>query len=378
MGSVAIGWQVYALTHSAFDLGMVGLVQFVPVLVLTFAAGHAVDRYSRKTVLQYCQAVEALVAVYLAWGSFGGWITVTDIFIAAGLLGAARTFGSPASTAMLPGVVPSILLQRATALSSAAFQAATIMGPALGGILYAFGAAIPYGVMAALWLLACISNGMIVLDRPLTVREAPSLRAVFAGVAFVRSNKAILGTISLDLFAVLLGGATALLPIYAGAILHSGPFGLGLLRGASAAGALLMTVLLARHTIDRRVGMRMFQAVILFGIATVVFALSRSFAVSLGALFVMGAADMISVVIRITLVQLATPDGMRGRVNAVNFLFINASNELGEFESGTTAALIGAVPAAVLGGIGTIIVALLWMKLFPTLRDMDRMPEVSE
>ncbi|OYV25469.1 MAG: MFS transporter [Acidocella sp. 20-63-7] len=311
--------------------------------------------------------------MFLAAGSFGGWLDVPEIFAAVAVLGASRSFESPAAAALLPGVVPEGLMQKGTAISSSAFQAATIVGPALGGLLYAFSPAVPYALMAASWLISVALIGYIALDRPVTAKEPPSLRALFAGVGFVRRNPAILGTISLDLFAVLLGGATALLPIYARDILHTGPWGLGILRGAPALGALLMTAWLARVPLTRRVGMRMFQAVIVFGVATVVFALSRSLWVSLAALVVMGASDMISVVIRLSLVQLATPDAMRGRVGAVNFLFINASNQLGEFESGMTAALFGAVPAAALGGIGTVLIALLWMRLFPALRDVERL-----
>jgi len=228
-------------------------------------------------------------------------------------------------------------------------------------------------VMAVLWVVAGILSGAIKLDRPLNAKEPSSLAALFAGVGFVRRNPPILGSISLDLFAVLLGGATALLPIYARDILHTGPWGLGILRGAPAVGALLMGLLLARFPLNRRVGMRMFQAVIIFGVATAVFAFSRSLWLSIVALAVLGAADMVSMVIRIALVQLSTPDEMRGRVGAVNYLFVNASYQLGEFESGIVATLFGAVASAALGGIGTIIVALIWMKLFPTLRDVERL-----
>jgi MFS family permease len=227
--------------------------------------------------------------------------------------------------------------------------------------------------MAVFWLLAGTLNGIIRLDRPVTAKDLPTLASLFAGVGFVRRHPAIFGTISLDLFAVLFGGVTALLPIYARDILHTGPWGLGLLRGAPAVGALLMTAVLSRHTIERRVGMRMFQAVIIFGLATVVFAVSHMIWLSILALILLGAADTVSMVIRISLVQLATPDEMRGRVGAVNFLFINASSQLGEFESGITAAVFGAVPAAALGGLATIAVALLWMKFFPTLRNVEKL-----
>ncbi len=373
IGAVAIGWQVYDLTGSAFDLGMVGLVQFLPTALLVFAAGHAADRYERKRVVQACQLAEALTALFLAWGAFAGWLSVAQIFAATAVLGTAGAFESPATAALLPLIVPQGSLQRATALSSGAAQLATITGPALGGFAYAAMPSMPYAVMLLFWLGGAILTGAMRPAQQAVVTDFATPDDLFAGVRFVRNNPAILGTISLDLFAVLLGGATALLPIYARDILDAGPLGLGMLRAAPAVGALLMTVVLARHTISRRVGLRMFQAVILFGVATVLFALSRWMWLSLLALAVLGAADTISVVIRFSLVQLSTPDAMRGRVGAVNFLFINASNQLGQFESGVTAAWFGAVPAAVLGGIGTIAIALLWMKLFPTLRKVERL-----
>jgi len=373
MGVVAVGWQVYAMTRSAYDLGLVGLAQFVPMAALTFAAGHAADRYERKRVLQACQVTEAVVAVWLAWFTFAGRLTVAEIFMAVVVLGAARAFGTPANAAMLPGVVPAGTLQRATAISSGTFQAASIVGPALGGLAYAVAPGAPYAAMAVLWLVACLANGAIQMDRPVPGKEPPSLKTLFAGVGFIRRNPAILGALSLDLFAVLLGGAAGLLPLYARDILHTGPWGLGILRGALALGALGMTIRLAGYTFRRKVGLRMFQGVILFGVATVIFGLSRNFYLTIAALLLMGASDTVSVVIRVSLVQLRTPDAMRGRVSAVNYLFINASNNLGEFESGVTAGLMGAVPAVVFGGVGSILVALLWMRLFPALREVDRL-----
>jgi MFS family permease len=374
IGAVAVGWQIYALTDSAFALGMVGLVQFIPTALLVFIAGHIADRYDRRRVAQICQVVDGATAIFLAWGSFAGWLSAPMIFAAVAVFGVTNAFESPAAAALLPGVAPEGLLQRASAISTGAFQVAMIGGPALGGIAYAFAPGASYVVMAVFSLVAVLLNGAIRLERPVRAEEEqPTLGALFAGIGFVRKHPAILGTISLDLFAVLLGGATALLPIYARDILHTGPWGLGVLRGAPAIGALITSVVLAHYTIERRVGMRMFQAVIVFGVATVVFALSSSIWLSLIALAVMGAADTVSMVIRISLVQLATPDDMRGRVGAVNFLFVNASYQLGEFESGLTAALLGAMPAAALGGVGTVIVALLWMKLFPTLRDVERL-----
>jgi MFS family permease len=373
MGAVAVGWQVYALTDSALALGLVGLVQFIATVLLTFPAGHVADRYNRKRVAQACQIAEALTAAFLAWGSFGGWLTVAEIFAAVGVLGVAIAFESPAATALLPAVTPEGLLQKGSALFTGATQAAAISGPALGGLLYAVAPGVPYLVMAVFWLLASVCNGAIDAKQPPAEKKTPSFRDWFAGVGFVRRNPAILGTISLDLFVVLLGGVTALLPIYARDILHTGPWGMGVLRGAPAVGALLMASFLAWHPIDRRVGIRMLQAVMVFGVATVVFALSSQLWLSAVALAVLGAADTVSMVIRISLVQLRTPDAMRGRVGAVNYLFVNTSYQLGEFESGLTAALFGAMPAAVLGGLGTIAVALLWMKLFPTLRDVERL-----
>lgn len=296
-----------------------------------------------------------------------------QIFAAVAILGAAGTFESPARAALLPAVVPEGMLQRGMAVSTGAWQLAMIAGPALGGLTYAISPFAPYAIMAVLWLVSGAFNGAIRVDRPPVAGDPPTLREAFAGVDFVRHNPALLGALSLDLFAVLLGGATALLPIYARDILHTGPWGLGVLRTAPAIGALLMTVALARRSFDGRAGMRMFQAVIVFGAATVVFALSHAIWLSLIALAIMGAADTVSVVIRSSLVQVSTPDEMRGRVSAVNYLFINSSNQLGEFESGVTAALFGAVPAAALGGAGTIVVALLWMKFFPALREVDRL-----
>jgi MFS family permease len=372
IAAVAIGWQIYDLTASAFLLGMVGLVQFLPTALLVLVAGHAADRYQRKRVVQLCQLFEALTALFLACGAYAGWLTVTQIFLATAVLGTTGAFESPATAALLPLITPQGALQRATALSSGATQVATIAGPALGGLAYAVSPAAAYGMMVLFWLSGAVVTGAIRVAQPLAQKQSATPSDLFAGVRFIRENPAILGTISLDLFAVLFGGVTALLPIYARDILATGPFGLGILRAAPAIGALLMTALLARHAIVRRVGLRMFQAVIVFGAATIVFAISPWMWLSLLALATLGAADTISVVIRFSLVQLSTPNEMRGRVGAVNFLFINASNQLGQFESGVTAALFGTVPAAALGGIATIAVALLWMKLFPSLRAVER------
>jgi MFS family permease len=371
--TVAVGWQIYQLTGSALYLGMIGLVQFVPSALLVFIAGHAADRYDRRRVVQLCQFAQGLAAIYLAARGLAGSLSALDIFLVLIVIGSATAFESPALLALLPGVAPDGQLQRATAFTSGASQIATITGPAIGGLAYAIDPAAPYAIMALFWLLAGLAAGAIRLERSVKPTEPPTFSELFAGISFVRNNPAILGTISLDLFAVLLGGATALLPIYASDILHAGPWALGVMRAAPAVGALVMTAVLTRHPLTRRVGLRMFQAVIAFGLATVVFALSTEIWLSVIALAAMGAADTISVVIRVSLVQLATPDEMRGRVGAVNFLFIHASNQLGEFESGLTAALFGAMPAALIGGLGTIAVALLWMKLFPSLRKVERL-----
>ena len=373
VGIVAMGWQIYDLTNSAFALGIVGLVGFLPTAVLVFVAGNAVDRYERRRIMQACQLAEALTTVFLAWGAFAGWLTVFHIFAATLVLGTTAAFENPATAALLPLITPQGSLQRATALSTGAVQLATITGPALGGFAYAISPGLPYAIMVLFWLLAALFIGAIRLAQSAEPKGSATPGDLFSGVHFIRENPSILGTISLDLFAVLFGGVTALLPIYARDILMTGPFGLGVLRAAPAIGALVMTSMLARHTIRRHVGLRMFQAVIVFGVATIVFSLSRWMWLSVPALALLGAADNVSVVIRFSLVQLSTPNEMRGRVGAVNFLFINASNNLGQFESGVTAALFGTVPAAVLGGVATVAVALLWMKLFPTLRDVDRL-----
>jgi MFS family permease len=374
MVGVIVAWQLYQLTDSAFLLGMIGLVQFVPTALLIFIAGHAADRYDRKRVVQLCQFGEAVGAAFLAWGSIGGWLTVEEMFAIVLVFGIGTAFTGPASAALMTGVSPEGMRQKATALATGIFEAATIAGPALGGLAYGISPGVGYIAIAVLWSLGGLLMGAIQLDRPVAAeRPAPTPGAIFAGWTFVRRNPAILGAISLDLFTVLLGGATTLLPIYARDILHTDAWGMGVLRAAPSVGALLTTVVLSRFVIQRKTGARLFQAIIVYGLATLVFAESRDMWLSLVALAIAGAADTVSMVIRIALVQLATPDEMRGRVGAVNYLFVNASYQLGGFESGVTAALFGAVPSVLIGGAGTIAVALLWMKLFPPLRRLDRL-----
>jgi MFS family permease len=371
MQAVAVGWQGYELTGSAFYLGLIGLAQFLPMFLLTLAVGHVADRYDRRLVARVCQLVEGLAAGALAIGSGSGWLNRESLLAIVIVTGAARAFEGPIMQALVPGLVPGPMIPRAVAWAASASQSATILGPALGGLLYAAGPTTVYTTAGSLFLGASLLVAMIRIQPVPPAREPVSLQSLFAGIAFIRSRPAILGSISLDLFAVLLGGATALLPIYARDLLETGPWGLGFLRSAPAVGALGMSVVLAHHPLRRRVGRIMFGSVTLFGVATIVFAVSTSFVLSLGALAVLGAADVISVVIRNTLVQIRTPDAMRGRVTAVHSMFIGTSNQLGEFESGVTAALFGVVPAVLLGGLGTIVVVLVWMRLFPELTQIE-------
>jgi MFS family permease len=372
MQAVAVGWKVYELTHSTFQLGMVGLVQFAPIVAFTLVAGHVADRYSRRAVYGIALGVQGAAACVLALGTWGHWLAVPGIFATVAVISSARAFQGPATQALLPTLVPTALVPKAIAWSTGAFQTASIVGPSLGGLLYGFGAAVPFAVSGALALLGAGLIPLMGRERSTRVRDPATIDSLFSGVNYIRSHPVILGSISLDLFAVLLGGATALLPVYARDILRVGVWGLGALRSAPAVGSLAMSVLLARRPPQRRVGRRMFAAVIAFGVATIVFGLSRSFWLSLAALAILGAVDTVSVVIRSSLVQIETPDAMRGRVGAVNSLFIGTSNQLGEFESGVTASMFGTVAATVLGGVGTLVVAGLWMRLFPSLLNFDR------
>lgn len=369
---VALAWQMYDLTSSAWDLGLVGLYQFVPALLMTLPAGHLADRWHRGRIFALCMVMQALVALILALGTEASFVSREMILAMSVALGVARAFQMPAQQALVPLLVPAALLQRAVAVSSTGIQVAIIGGPALGGALYIFGAAAVYATCCAMLVVAC----WLVLRVHYTHQThavAADWRSVIAGVGFVWRHKVLLGATSLDMFAVLLGGAVALLPIYARDILHIGPAGLGLLRAAPAVGALLMSLALMRWPLQRRVGHKLLIAVGVFGLATVVFGLSTHFLVALLALAVTGAADNISVVIRLTLVQLETPDAMRGRVAAVNSLFIGASNQLGEFESGVTAEWLGPVGSAVSGGLGTMVIAATWLRLFPALARRDRL-----
>lgn len=373
MLTVAIGWHLYQLTGNVLDLGLVGLVEFAPRVLFMLHTGHVADRYDRRKVAALCQSLQGLIALALAVGSATDNVTRELIFALAFLLGATRSFEMPATQALLPNVVPAGLFPRAVAASASATQSATIVAPAVGGFLYAFGSIWVYGPTVALYAIACLLTLSLEARGQVAQRGRASIESLLAGIRFIRSRPDILGAISLDLFAVLLGGATALLPVFAKDILLTGPLGLGLLRSAPAVGALLMSLWLARFPFERNVGRTMFTAVGVFGVATIAFGLSTSFWFSLAVLVVLGAADMISMVIRGAFVQLETPDEMRGRVSAVNGLFIGASNQLGEFESGVTAHWFGTVPAVVMGGVGTLLVTGVWIKLFPTLARRDRL-----
>jgi MFS family permease len=368
MQNVAVGWQLYSLTGSAFDLGLVGLVQFVPTIVLTLVVGHVADRYDRRRVVITCEIAQASAAAGLALGSLGAWLGRDGILTLVAILGAARAFENPAGAALVPLLVPRAALPRAIASVTSAGQTARIVGPALGGVLYGLGPATVYATVAALFLVGAALIALVRDVHPGHDREEFTAASLFSGIAFILRQRLLLGLMSLDLFAVLLGGATALLPIYARDILGTGPWGLGLLRAAPAAGALAMSLLLTRRPVERQAGPALLAGVLVFGVATVAFGLSTNLRLSLAALAVLGASDLLSMVIRQSLVQIRTPDRMRGRVSAVHSLFTGTSNQLGEFESGLLATLFGPVPAVLIGGVGTLVVVAVWMYRFPELR----------
>lgn len=375
MEVVAVSWLVYDITHDAFALGLVGLTSFLPAFGFALVTGHAADRFERRTLLAVCFTASVLIALGLLAYILSGSREVWPIFLLIFATGTARAFAGPAGQALVPTLVPKSQFSQAIAWNSSIFHVGVIFGPAFGGFLYAVGGAAVFGVAACLFVLTVLCL-LGIAKRPIVGQgDKADWTSLMAGIHYIRAKPIIFGAISFDLFAVLLGGATALLPIYARDILETGPWGLGLMRSMPAAGAVLMALFLAHRPIQRRTGRRMFYAVVIFGLATIAFGLSRNLFLSMACLFVLGASDMVSVIIRQTLVQIETPDIMRGRVAAVNTVFIGASNELGEFESGTAAALVGVVPAVVLGGIGTIIVAGLWARWFPDLWRRDRLIE---
>jgi MFS family permease len=402
MQGVAVGWQIYALTNDPFDLGLVGLVQFLPLIAMAVIVGQLLDLFDRRKIAAACQVGKAVAALLLALGSVQGWLTRDLMLLIVLISGTARAFEVPTMHAILPGIVPIAILPRAIAASASAQQTAVICGPSLGGLLYAFGPTTVYATCTLVFVAASVLMTLIELapapllytspeparlrasstryagegreeDNKGGERKSFSVATLFAGFAYIRRRPILMGAISLDLFAVLLGGVTALLPIYARDILDAGPWGLGVLRSAPAVGALVTTVLLARHAITARAGAIMFAAVGMFGVASLAFALSTSMTLSFAALAVYGAADSVSVVIRQSLIQLRTPYDMLGRVAAVNSMFTGASGSLGEFRAGAVAAALGAVPSALIGGAGAILVMLIWMWAFPQLRRVDKL-----
>ncbi len=374
MQTVAIGWQIYDMTGNPLDLGLVGLVQFVPLVLLAVVVGQILDRCERRAVARACQVVKAICALALGLGSAGGWLGREQIFLVLLLIGTTRAFEVPTLHALVPGLVPSRLLPRAVAASASANQTATICGPALGGLLYAFGPTTVYLTCTAVFVIAGLLASLLPRDTRPREKKPVTFAHLFAGFSYVRHHPILLGVISLDLFVVMLGGVTALLPVYARDVLQTGPWGLGLLRSAPAVGALTMSVVLAHASIERRAGMMMFATTAMFGLSIVVFALSTSLALSIAMLAIYGAADAISVVIRMAMVQTRTPHDMLGRVMAVNSMCTGTSGTLGEFRSGVVAATFGTVPAVVLGGLGALTVVALWMRLFP---DLARIKSVA-
>jgi MFS family permease len=380
MQSVAVGWQVYALTHRPLDLGLLGLAQFLPGILLFLVAGHTADRLPRQRIVQTCYAAFSLCSVLLLAFTLRGLTSVYPVYLALLFNGTIRAFNGPAGQAFTPLIVAEEHFPNAVAWSSSIFQASTITGPMIGGLLYAWAAspAVVYASAAISYLIAFLLLALIRVRAAAPARAVESVSEVLNGLRFIWQNKMILGAISLDLFAVLLGGAVALLPVYAREILSVGPSGLGVLRAAPGVGAIAMSIAVAHWPLRRRVGATMLWCVFGFGVFTIVFGLSRHVALSVAALMLVGGCDTVSVIVRHTMIQLGTPNEMRGRVSAVNMVFIGASNEVGQFESGITAQWFGTVPAVILGGAGTIAVVAIWARLFPGLRRVDQMPRQAE
>ena len=372
MLTLLIAWQIYQLTSSALDLGLVGLIQFVPAVVLTLMVGHAADRYDRRLIIRAALSVYAVAALMITVALLTHRLNRDLLFVAVFLIGCARAFESPTGSALVPALVPGPMISRAVAAWASANQVAVICGPALGGLIYAVNPVVVGMVCLVLFSAAITCVSFIRIDGPPPRREPPTVSSVLAGFHFIRTRPRLLGVVTLDLFVVVLGGATALLPIYARDILMVGPIGLGLLRSAPAVGALTTAIVLSRRPVERHIGPKMFAVVAIYGTATILFALSTSFPLSLAALVALGASDAVSVVIRFSLVQIETPDAMRGRVSAINYLFVGSSNTLGEFESGALAAWLSAVPSVLIGGIGSLAIAAAWMMMFPGLRRLDR------
>ncbi len=375
MQSVAVGWQIFEITKRPLDLGLVGLCQFSPGILLFLITGHAADTFNRRKLLMTCYAGFGVCSALLLFYALSGLRTVLPMYAIVVLLGVVRSFNNPASRSLLPQIIPEEHLQNAIAWNSSVNQGGTILGPSLGGLIYAVakGPAAVYttsmlAAAGAVFLMTQIK--LYIKARP---REPLSVKSVLAGLRYISEKKIILGSISLDLFAVLLGGAVALLPVFASEVLRTGPWGLGLLRASPAIGAGSMALLLAHRPFRSRAGLTMLWCVGGFGAFTVLFGISRNLVLSMAALILVGCMDMVSVVVRSTLVQLATPDEMRGRVSAVEMIFIGASNEIGQFESGITAQWFGAVPAVIMGGVGTLLITALWAWNFPELRRVEKL-----
>ncbi len=372
MLALVIGWQIYEITGSAFDLGMIGLLQFIPAVVLTLLIGHTADRYDRRLIVRLSQSVYAVVAIALTAAMMTGTLSRDLLFAAVFLLGCARAFELPTGHSLVPALVPAKHLPRAIAAWTSANQVAVICGPALGGLIYALKPVVVGEICVVFFIASVTFVSLIDIKGPVAPRNPPTFRSVLVGFDYIRHRRRLLGVVTLDLFVVLLGGATALLPIFAKDILEVGPTGLGLLRSAPAVGALTTALYLSHFPVERNIGAKMFAVAAVYGVSTTVFGLSTWFPLSLLALVALGASDAVSVVIRFTLVQIETPDDMRGRVSAINYLFVGSSNTLGEFESGAVAAWLGAVPSVLIGGIGSLVIAAIWMGLFPDLRKIDR------
>lgn len=372
MLAVTIGWQIYDLTGSAFDLGLVGLIQFIPAVVLTLLIGHAADRYDRRLILRGAQGAYALAALILLSGFLTGTLSRELLFGVVFLIGTARAFEMPTASATVPSLVPEALVPRAVAAWASANQIAVISGPALGGLIYTISPELVCAVCFVFCAASMTLITMVQIEGQSRSAGRPTWGSVLAGFRYIRTRARLLGVITLDLFVVILGGVTALLPIYARDILDVGPTGLGLLRSAPAAGALITMIILSHRPVERHIGPKMFAVVGIYCVATIVFGISTWFPLSLLALAVLGASDALSVVIRFSLVQIETPDEMRGRVSAINYLFVGSSNTLGEFRAGANAAWLGAVPAVLIGGIGSLAVTVLWMLWFSDLRRLDR------
>jgi MFS family permease len=367
MQTVAVAWQMYDLTRNPLDLGLVGLTQFVPAALFALVAGHIADRYDRRRIISICQLVAGLAGATLALGTAGGWMTRESLLAVVFVTGSARAFEQTTLSTLLPGIVPMSLLARATAAGASATQVAVIAGPAVGGLLYAVSPILVYALCATLYVTSSILISTVTVERTARLREPLSLAMLFAGFFYIRHNPIVLGVITLDLFAVVLGGVFALLPVFARDVFSTDAWGLGLLRASPGIGALITAGLMAYQPLRQHIGRIMFAAVATYGITIIIFALSRSFILSMALLAILGAADMLSVVIRMTLIQLETPDDMRGRVSAVNSLFVTTSNQLGDFRAGLMASWLGTIPAVLVGGIGALIVVAIGRKVFAPL-----------